>query len=438
MKIAVIGAGISGLGAALALSSRHDVRVFEKDRRIGGHAHTVDVDFPGGPQWVDTGFIVFNQRNYPNMVSMFEHLSVPTRWSDMSFGFSLNEGAMEYACDDLNKIFAQRWRLLDPRFIQTFRQILRFTKVGPNDLVAGSMAGLSLNDWLELRGFGGWFRERFLFPMGGAIWSTSLAEIGDFPAESFVRFFVNHDLMTGLDSAQRWRTVDGGSREYVKRLVAALGPRIETGRAVEKVDQHQPRPVLQFADGTSEPFDQVVMAAHAPQSLAMLARPDADQARVLGRFKTSENLTVLHSDPALMPRRRRVWSSWNFLSNGIEADRSRPAQVSYWMNRLQGIPEDRPLFISLNPTREPDPALTHRTFTYSHPLFDNHSLSSQAEMAALQGRRGVWYAGAWLGFGFHEDGLRSGLAVAEALGSRPEWVRDTGTPLSPPVLVAAE
>lgn len=438
MKIAVIGAGISGLGAALALSERHDVRVFERDGRIGGHAHTVDVETPDGPQWVDTGFIVFNQRNYPNLVSLFEHLEVPTRWSDMSFGFSLNNGAMEYACDDLGKIFAQRWRVLDPRFIQTFREILRFTKIGPNDLAAGSMAGLSLNDWLEMRGFGGWFRERFLFPMGGAIWSTSLAEIGDFPAESFVRFFVNHDLMTGLDSSQRWRTVDGGSREYVARLVARLGSAVQTGRAVAHVDQHQPRPVVRFEDGTQETFDQVLIATHAPQARAMLRRPDVDQERILDRFRTSDNLTVLHSDPALMPRRTKVWSSWNFLSNGIEADRARPAQVTYWMNRLQGIPAKRPLFVSLNPTRMPDPALTHGVLNYAHPLFDADSLSAQAEISNIQGRRGIWFAGAWQGYGFHEDGLRSGLAVAEALGSRPSWVRDTGAALAPPVLAAAE
>ena len=297
---------------------------------------------------------------------------------------------------------------------------------------------MSLNDWLEMRGFGPWFRERFLFPMGGAIWSTSLAEIGDFPAESFVRFFVNHDLMTGLDNSQRWRTVEGGSREYVKRLVAKLGPRVQAGRPVAYVDQHQPLPVIRFQDGRHEIFDQVLIAAHAPQAHAMLRRPDADQDRILGRFRTSDNLTVLHSDPALMPRRRKVWSSWNFLSNGIEADRSRPAQVTYWMNRLQGIPADRPLFVSLNPTRMPDAELTHRTFNYAHPLFDADSLTAQDEISSIQGRRGIWYAGAWQGYGFHEDGLRSGLAVAEALGSRPHWVRDTGVSLATPVLAAAE
>lgn len=439
MKIAVIGAGISGLGAALALSDRHDVRVFERDGRLGGHANTVDVEYPDGRQWVDTGFIVYNQRNYPNLVALFDHLDVPTRWSDMSFGFSLGRGAMEYACDDLNTIFAQRWRLFDARFLSTFRQIMRFTKVGPRDLADGSMSGLTLNEWLRLRGFGAWFRDRFLYPMGGAIWSTSLAEIGEFPAESFIRFFVNHDLMTGLGSAQRWRTVEGGSREYVRRLVAALGPRAEVGRPVVAVDQARAQPVLRFADGESEIFDHVVIATHAPDALAMLERPDEEQSRILGLFRTSDNRAILHSDPSLMPRRRRVWSSWNFLSNGIEDDLGRPAQVTYWMNRLQGISDDRPLFVSLNPTTEPDPALVHREFSYAHPLFDATSMDAQRELRHIQGRRGVWYAGAWQGYGFHEDGLRSGLAVAEALGSRPSWAVKTGEPLETrQPLIAAE
>ena len=209
MKIAIVGAGISGLGAALALSETHDVRVFEKDDRIGGHANTVDVPYADGSQWVDTGFIVFNRKNYPNLVSLFEHLDVPTRWSDMSFGFSLNGGACEYACDNLSTIFAQRWRIADPRFLRTFQEILRFTKVAPRDWKAGHTSGRSLGEWRDQRRFSRWFRERCLLPMGGAIWSTSLNDILNFPAESFIRFFVNHDLMTGLDPAQRWRTVEG-------------------------------------------------------------------------------------------------------------------------------------------------------------------------------------------------------------------------------------
>ena len=437
MKIAIVGAGISGLGAALALNDRHDVRVFECETRVGGHAHTVDASFDGVSQWVDTGFIVYNYRNYPNLCSLFEHLEVPTRWSDMSFGFSLNDGALEYACDSLSKIFAQRWRVADPRFLRTFTEILRFTKVAPRDLANGRLAGKTLTQWLDDRRFTRWFRERFLLPMGGAIWSTNLRDVMDFPAESFVRFFVNHDLMTGLDNAQRWRTVDGGSREYVKRLMAALGPRVMVGRRVTRVSQGT-RPSVHFDDGTSETFDQVILAVHGPQARKLLCNADDDQIAILGAFRTSANRTILHSDPALMPKRRQVWSSWNFLSNGMEADAERPAQVSYWMNRLQGIPDNRPLFVSLNPVREPDPALVHGEYSYEHPLYDQAAFQGQARMDMIQGRNGVWYAGAWLGYGFHEDGLRAGVRVAEALGARPHWVKDTGTPLAAPVMHAAE
>ena len=438
MKIAVIGAGISGLGAALALKDQHDVRVFERDGRVGGHAHTVDVEYPDGQQWVDTGFIVYNYRNYPNLTSLFDHLDVPTRWSDMSFGFSLNQGACEYACDDLSTIFAQKWRVMDPRFLRTFYDIIRFTKIAAKDLDAGKLDGLSLSSWLDARGFSQWFRERFLLPMGGAIWSTSLSDMLEFPAESFVRFFVNHDLMTGMDSAQKWRTVDGGSREYVSRLVAALGPRVMVNHGVAAVDQSGVRPVVTFEDGSQDSFDQVIMATHAPVTHGLLQGLDADQQDILGRFQTSSNRVLLHSDPTLMPKRRKVWSSWNFLSNGMAADSERPAQVSYWMNRLQGIPQDREIFISLNPDTEPDEKLIHGEYSYDHPLYDAASFQGQKDIDLIQGRRGIWYAGAWLGWGFHEDGLTSGLRAAEALGARPDWVKRTGQPLATPVLHAAE
>ncbi|GMG84724.1 NAD(P)/FAD-dependent oxidoreductase [Paralimibaculum aggregatum] len=429
MKIAIVGAGISGLGAALALSERHDVRIYEQAGRLGGHANTVEAAFPDGMQPVDTGFIVYNQRNYPNLCGLFAHLDVPTKWSDMSFGFSLGGGACEYACDNLDKVFAQRWRVFDPRFIRMTREILRFTRVGQADLAGGRANDLALGEWLESRRFSPWFRERFLLPMGGAIWSTSVARMLDFPARNFLNFFCNHDLMTGLDPAQRWRTVDGGSREYVRRVHARLGPRVQLGRAAARVESAGARPRIRFADGTAERFDQVVLAVHGPEARRLLARPDAQQARLLGSFRTTENRAVLHSDTRLMPRRRRVWSSWNFLADRHEAEGTRPAQVTYWMNRLQGIPEHRPLFVSLNPRDEIDPALTHGVYDYAHPFFDLAAFEAQRGMDAIQGRGGVWYAGAWLGYGFHEDGLRAGLRVADALGARPAWAADPGPPM---------
>jgi len=428
MKIAVVGAGIAGLGAALALSETAEVQVFEREGRIGGHANTVDVPFADGVQPVDTGFIVYNERNYPNLTALFAHLDVPTQWSDMSFGFSLGQGRFEYACDNIDKVFAQRWRALDPRHVAMVRQILRFTRVAPADMAAGRLDGFSLGQWLDRRGFSRWFRERFLLPMGGAIWSTPTRQMMAFPARSFVGFFCNHDLMTGLDPAQRWRTVAGGSRDYVRRLHARLGPRVEMGRAVVGVETGPGQPRLRFADGAVQSFDQVVLACHGPEARALLTQPDDEQAGLLGAFATSRNLAVLHSDASLMPVRRRVWSSWNFLADAPGAD-DRPAQVTYWMNRLQGIADTRPLFVSLNPRRMPDPALTHAEIAYAHPLYDNAAFAAQAGMDRIQGRHGVWYAGAWLGYGFHEDGLRSGLRVAAALGARPAWALDVGRPM---------
>ncbi|MBY8977548.1 FAD-dependent oxidoreductase [Rhodobacteraceae bacterium NNCM2] len=433
MKIAVIGAGISGMGCALALSETHDVTLFEAADRLGGHANTVEARFGDRTVPVDTGFIVYNTQNYPNLTSMFAHLDVPTKWSDMSFGLSMDDGAFEYACDSLDKLFAQRMRVMDIRHIRMLRQILRFMKTAPRQLAAGELDGLSLGEWIAREGYGDWFRDRFLIPMGGAIWSTRLTEMFDFPARNFINFFVNHDLMTGLDEARQWRTVDGGSREYVRRVAARLGDRVVLARRAVSVEGGHVR----FADGGAASFDHVVLACHAPEALALI-RPDREQQEILGAFRTSPNRAVLHSDPALMPRRRKVWSSWSVLTGGAVADADRPAQLTYWMNRLQSIPEEFPLFVTLNPVTEPDPALVHSTHDYAHPLYTHASFAAQERIDAIQGRGGVWFAGAWLGYGFHEDGLRNGLRVAEALGARPAWVRDTGTPVMPAVAHAAE
>lgn len=420
MKVAVIGGGISGMGAALALADTHDVTLFEAER-LGGHANTVEARFGDRVVPVDTGFIVYNYRNYPNLTALFEHLEVPTKWSDMSFGYSRDDGRFEYACDNLDKLFAQRWRALDPRHVTMLRQVLRFMKTSPGQLESGALEGLSLGEYIALQGFGDRFRDRFLVPMGGAIWSTPLAEMMEFPAKNLVNFFVNHDLMTGLGDAQQWRTVDGGSREYVRRVEARLGERIAIRRAVEVAEGQ-----VGFEDGGTERFDQIILACHGPQALSLLGKTNARQREILGAFRTSQNRAVLHSDTALMPKRRKVWSSWSVLDTG---DPRQPAQLTYWMNRLQSLPRETPLFVTLNPVIEPDPALVHSDHTYAHPLYDQRAFDGQVQIDAIQGQGGIWYAGAWLGYGFHEDGLRSGLRVAEALGARPDWVKDTGAPL---------
>lgn len=430
MKIAVIGAGISGLGAALALSERNDVTLYERDRRFGGHAHTVDAHFGDESVAVDTGFIVYNHRNYPNLTGLFEHLDVPTHWSDMSFGFSLNGGSYEYACDDLDRLYGQRLNALNPRHTAMLLQILRFNRTSRQELSEGALTGMSLAEWLSARGYSDDFRDRFVLPMGGAIWSTSTREMLDFPAENFVAFFENHDLMTGLDPAQRWRTVTGGSREYVSRVVQALGPRAVLGVGAQQVRRVGGQVLVRFDDGSEGRFDQVVLATHSDVALRLLDDADVEERALLARFPYSKNRAVLHSDTSLMPKRRKVWSSWNFLSEGARADAERPAQVTYWMQRLQGLPMDKPLFVSLNPQREPDAALVHGEYAYDHPLYSGDSFEAQGRMDAIQGRGGVWHAGAWLGYGFHEDGLRSGLRVANALGARPHWARDIGAPMT--------
>jgi hypothetical protein len=424
MRIAVIGAGVAGMGAALALAEDHDVRLFEKAPRFGGHSNTVEIASGGRVVPVDTGFIVFNERNYPNLCGLFDHLGVPSRPSDMSFGYSLREGAMEWSGDGLDTVFAQRSNLMRPRFVRGVLEIPRFNRRARASLAEGSAMGIGLGEWLGRERFSRWLRDCYVLPMGGAIWSTPIERMLDFPAESFLAFFANHDLLSALAERQLWRTVDGGSREYVRRLIARLGPRASAGAEVVALTRPGGRPRLRFVDGSEASFDQVVLACHGPEARAILADADGQERAILAAFRTSRNRAILHADPRLMPRRRKVWSSWNFLSDGPEADRSRPAPVTYWMNRLQGLASPAPILVSLNPGREPDPALVHAEFDYAHPVLDAEAFAGQRAIGAIQGRGGVWYAGAWLGYGFHEDGLRSGLAAAAALGSRPVWARD--------------
>jgi hypothetical protein len=416
------------MGAALALSEDHEVRLFEKAPRFGGHSNTVEVELAGRTFPVDTGFIVYNERNYPNLCGLFDHLGVETRFSDMSFGFSLREGAMEWSGDGLDTVFAQRLNLVRPGFLRGVLEIIRFNRRARESLADGSAAGLGLGAWLDRERFSRWLRDCYVLPMGGAIWSTPIARLMDFPAESFLGFFDNHDLLSGLAERQRWRTVAGGSREYVRRLLTRLGPRATAGAEVVALTRPGGRPHLRFADGSEASFDEVVLACHGPQARAILADADPQERAILAGFRTAPNRAILHSDPALMPRRRKVWSSWNFLSGGPEADRHRPAPVTYWMNRLQGIDSPAPLFVSLNPGGDPDPALTHAEFAYDHPVLDAAAFAARRAIGAIQGRGGVRYAGAWLGYGFHEDGLRAGLAAAAALGARPAWARDLPPP----------
>lgn len=438
MKIAVVGAGISGLGAALALKDDHDVTVFEKQNRPGGHANTAFIDYPmadGGTRKVavDTGFIVYNRKTYPNLCGFFDHLGVETEWSDMSLGFSIDEGNVEWACDNLNKIFAQRRNLFRPSFIRMARQVLKFNEEALADFHAGMDGDLSISDWLDARGYTEEFKRWYLYPMAGAIWSTRSSDVAAFSARALFGFYENHELFAGLGGAVQWRTVTGGSRQYVEKVVAALGERVQLGADIASVESGGR---IRFGDGSEQVFDQVILATHSDEALALRHDADTETRDLLSAIRYAPNTAFLHRDESLMPRNKRTWSSWNAVTGGNAE--AKGASLSYWMNHLQNIDNATPLFVTLNPVREPDPALTFLSVDYAHPQYDSAAFAAQAAFDSIQGRDGIWYAGAWLGYGFHEDGLRAGVRIADALGSRPDWVKDVGVPIQSSYRMAAE
>ncbi len=405
LNIAVVGSGISGLSAAWLLAKRHKVTLFEADARIGGHSHTVEA--VGTP--VDTGFIVYNENTYPNLTAMFRHLQVPTKPTAMTFAVSLDKGRLEYSGTNLGGMFAQKRNLVRPRFWSMIRDLLRFYRQAPGDLAG--LGDQSLHEYLEAGGYGAAFRDDHLYPMASAIWSTPSAGIRDFPAAAFIKFCQNHAL---LEAGNRplWQTVKGGSREYVKRMVADMDCTVLTDAPVRRITR-QADGVVIGTDAGERHFDQVVIAAHADQALAMLSDADAAEQAALGAFSYCRNETVLHSDVSLMPQRRRTWSAWNYSADSATG---RGPAVTYWMNALQDLGDSGPMFVTLNPVQEPDPAKVHWRGVYTHPLFNAEAIQAQADLWSLQGRRGTWFCGAYFGSGFHEDGLQAGLAVAEQLG----------------------
>lgn len=424
-RIAVIGSGVSGLSAAWLLDKTADVTLYEADSRLGGHANTFDVEMPGkAPIAVDTGFIVYNELNYPNLVALFAHLGVATDASDMSFAASLRAGRLEYSGSGLSGLFGQRSNLLRPQFWGMVRDVLRFYKEAPALLDDRSLEGVSLGSYLDAKGYSPCFVDNHLLPMGAAIWSTTSADMRAYPLQAFIRFFVNHGLVQ-LSGRPQWRTVKGGSREYVSRIMAQFKGKVVLNSKIAGIRRGEDGVKVLDRSGHMTIFDDVVIATHADQALALLADADPDERAVLGAFDYTRNTAVLHSDAALMPKRRNVWSSWNYLS---EENSSGTEQlcVTYWMNRLQNIDDATPLFVTLNPSRPVAPQKSIATFDYAHPLFDAKALEAQKLLWNLQGRKNTWFCGAHFGSGFHEDGLQSGLAVAEALGGmkRPWSVKN--------------
>lgn len=416
-KVAIIGTGISGLGAASLLDAHHDITIFEKNDYIGGHSRTVDVITNDGPVPVDTGFIVFNKRNYPLLTRLFDHLEVPYVKSDMSFGASVENGWLEYGTQNLFNIFAQKRNLFRPAFWGMVSDILKFNKSARAYL--SSPPAFTLGACLDELKMGNWFKDYFLLAMGGAIWSTPLEEMLKFPACTFVRFFENHGLLTVNDHPQ-WYTVKGGSREYVRRLTAPFQDRIHLNRGVVKVWREAGTVCIEDIHGRREIFDEVIFACHADQTLSMIADADFDEKEILSAFRYHPNRAVLHSDISFMPKCRKAWASWVYLS-GKREDKQPGMSLSYWMNNLQPLDTKLPMIVTLNPGHEPDPDLVHNDYLFDHPVFDTAAIINQERVNTIQGRNKLWFCGAYQRYGFHEDGLESAVRMARRMGIDPRW-----------------
>ena len=422
MKIAVVGSGISGLGAALALSEKHEVFLFEKNSYFGGHSNTVKIELKEETTYVDTGFIVFNEKNYPNLVGLFKELAVVTKCSNMSFGFSLDDGQLEYAGKNFNSFFAQRKNLLNINHLRGLYDIFRFKKIAEKFMLTTEFRHFSMHQFLEHYNFGNWFSEMFIVPMGAAIWSVPTGNILDFPASSYLKFFQNHSLLDLITTQIEWRTVDGGSKQYVDKIIEKLGKSVFLETPVETIKRKDKKCLLHAGNGFGQMiFDKVVLACDGPQTRELIADITREEEDILKMFKVSENRVVLHSDKTHMPKMKRVWSSWNFITDNITNSFKKPIEVTYWMNKLQNINSKNQYFVSLNPSKKIDPNLSYYEASYRHPIYDSNTLNAQTKLNAIQGNNGLYFAGAKMGFGFHEDGLNSGLKVAKLLGCEPSW-----------------
>lgn len=419
MRIAIVGAGIAGLGAAYLLGRRHEVTVFEAEGRLGGHTHTHDVEVAGERHRIDTGFIVFNGDHYPLLTRLFVELGVESQTTTMSFSLRNEASGLEYNATNVERLFCQRRNLLRPAFWRMVRDILRFYRQAPA-LLADPGPGPTIGEYLHAGGYGPLFIDDHLVPMASALWSSPSATVMDFPAKYLVQFMANHQM---LDPGTRkpWRVVKGGSASYLDKLVPATRAQFRSGTPVRSVRRHADRVDL-AVDGDTLRFDEVVFACHADQALALLADASAAEREVLGAMRFQRNDTVLHTDIGLLPRNPRAWAAWNALRFGEPAPATQPpgtpppCTVSYSMNLLQGIRSATQFIVTLNATERIDPARILARMDYAHPLYTHESVAAQGRWAQISGVNRSHWCGAYWGWGFHEDGLRSGVRVAQALG----------------------
>ena len=421
MRIAVIGSGISGTSSAwLCAKAGHDTVLYERDDRPGGHARTLDIDYDGKQIAVDTGFIVFNDRNYPNLLGLFEALNVPRHKSNMSFAASVNYAEYEYSSKSLLGIFPTIGSLFQPKRYLMIRDYLRFSKFAkaylqnPDKRTLGQLVADSK--------VGDAFTRYFIMPMGAAIWSCPLSAMMDYPARTFVQFFENHGLLD-WNGQPTWYTVTGGSKVYVQKLLddAPIALRLSAG--VNAVRRTGEGVEVEDADGKKETYDHVIIAAHADEALAMVERPTEAEKEILGAFRFQPNEAYLHRDDRLMPNNERCWASWVYLSDSA-IDASPNLAVSYWMNLLQSIDNATPLFVTLNPFRKPNPELVFNQHTYTHPIFDEPAVSAQERMMEINGTDSISYVGAWQRYGFHEDGIFSAVRAVKKLGVPIPWEKE--------------
>lgn len=419
-RIAVIGGGISGMGAAHMLSRQNNVVLFEAENRLGGHARTV-LAGRNGDQPVDTGFIVFNNANYPNLVKLFDELDVPIAESNMSFAASINGGSLEYGLETLNALFAQKRNVMSPKFLGMCRDVLRFNK---HAVSVATDPEMTIGQFLKVLGTGDWFRDYYILPLSGAIWSTPVEKILDFPAKAMIQFFKNHNLM-GVYGQHQWYTVQGASIQYVNRLAAAMhrqGVELRTGAGIAGVKRVEGGAMVRAEAGDWEVFDEVVFATHSDTTLSLLTDPSPAERAALAAIKYQPNTAVLHADETLMPNHGACWSSWNY----VEPKGTKPEKIdlTYWMNKLQPIPLSDPMFVTLNSNTPIREDLIYDEVTFAHPVYDVVAEHGREAIRSMQGMRNTWFCGAWMKNGFHEDGLASAVDVVSGMAARSQMLQE--------------
>lgn len=414
MKIAIIGSGISGLGAAYLLAPHHAITIFEKNNYAGGHSRTIDVKTGAKKTPVDTGFIVFNNWNYPNLLGLFKALGVPYEKSDMSFGVSIHNGWLEYSS---NALFAQKANILRPSYWLMLRDVLRFNKLAPAYIEKD--ADITLGQCLQELKMGDWFCRYYILAMGAAIWSCPVETIMEFPARTFLLFFKNHGLLS-VNNRPQWYTVSGGSRVYVQKILQKFPDQIKMNSGVQSVRAQDDGVIIKTQNGSEEKFNRIIFACHADEAMNILENPTADQKSVIGTFRYQSNTIITHHDTSFMPRHKKCWASWVYLSEG-KADNNPQVSLTYWMNNLQNLDPQHPIFVTLNPGRKPDKNLIVDEHQFTHPVFDRPAIAAQSKIAAIQGQNNIWFCGAYQRYGFHEDGLLSAVHVAKSMNIDIPW-----------------